>query len=43
MLSNRLRAQGGTPACKGDVQGKILNYKLWGRGLTANPRLQFCG
>jgi len=44
MLSNRRRAHGrGTPTCKGDVQGKILHYKLCGRGLTANPRLQFCG
>jgi len=43
MLSNRRRAQGATPACKGDVQGEILHYKLCGYGLTANPRLQFCG
>ena len=34
---------GETPVCKGDVQGKILHHKLCGRGLTANPRLQFCG
>jgi len=43
MLSNRRRAEGETPACKADVQWKILHYKLCGRWLTANQRLQFCG
>ena len=43
MLSNRCCAQEETSACKGDVQGKILHYKLCGCGLAANPRLQFCG
>jgi len=45
MLSNRRYAQGKhlRVRCKQDVQGKILHYKLCGRGLTANPRLQFCG
>ena len=43
MLSNRRRAQGATPACKGDIQGEIIHYKLCGRGLAANQRLQFCG
>ena len=43
MLSNRRCAQEETSAFKGDVQGKILHYKFCGRGLTANPRLQFCG
>jgi len=43
MLSNKCRAHGrGTSMCKGGVQGKILHYKLSGRGRTANPRLQFC-
>jgi len=43
MLSNRHCAQEETFACKGDVHGKILHYKLCGRGLAANQRLQFCG
>jgi len=43
MLSNSRHAEGETPACKGDVQWKILHYKLCRRGLAANPRLQFCG
>ena len=43
MLSNRRRAEEETSACKGGVKGKILHYKLCRRGLTANPRLQFCG
>ena len=43
MLSNRRSAEGETAACKEDVQWKILHYKLCGRGLAANQRLQFCG
>ena len=43
MLSNRRSAEGETAACEEDVQCKILHYKLCGRGLATNHRLQFCG